>query len=83
MEGSIEMKQRANILKKVCALENGSDGVVLSTVAVWELTALLKRAYSFVTILVVMFLVFTVIYAYILTFLFVFIVTFLKHKEPF
>ena len=75
MEGSIEMKQRANILKKVYALENGSDGVVLSIVVG-------MRAYSFITILVVMFLVFTVIYGYILTFLFVFIVTFLKQKEP-
>ena len=69
------MKQRANILKKVYALENGSDGVVLSIVVG-------MRAYSFITILVAMFLVFTVIYGYILTFLFVFIVTFLKQKEP-
>ena len=35
------MKQRANILKKVYALENGSDGVIFSTVAG-------MRAYSFI-----------------------------------
>ena len=35
------MKQRANILKKVYALENGSDGVIFSIVAG-------MRAYSFI-----------------------------------
>ena len=41
IEGLIEMKQRANILKSVYALENASNGVFFSTVAD-------MRAYSFI-----------------------------------
>ena len=41
MEDLIEIKQRANILKKVYALENASNGVLFSIVAG-------MRAYSFI-----------------------------------
>ena len=41
IEDLIEIKQRANILKKIYALENASNGVLFSTVAG-------MRAYSFI-----------------------------------